>query len=43
MVHWQFGYFWTNRGFAVPLTLFILSIAFVIKGSGEYSLDRALG
>jgi putative oxidoreductase len=42
-IHWQFGYFWTNRGFSVPLLLFGLSIAFFIKGSGSCSLDRVFG
>jgi putative oxidoreductase len=41
--HWQFGYFWTARGFSVPLLLLVLSLAFVICGRGEYSLDRTLG
>ena len=41
--HWQFGYFWTARGFAVPLLLLVLSLAFVIRGGGEYSLDRKIG
>jgi putative oxidoreductase len=40
--HWQFGYFWTGKGFSVPLLLFILSLAFLIRGGGEYSLDRIM-
>ncbi len=42
-VHWQFGYSWIARGFSAPLLLLVLSVAFVIRGGGEYSLDRALG
>lgn len=40
--HWQFGYFWTARGFSVPLLLLVLSIAFLIRGGGEYSLDNKI-
>lgn len=42
-VHWQFGYFWTSRGFSVPLLLAVLAVAHVIRGGGEYSVDRLLG
>lgn len=41
--HSQFGYFWTGRGFSVPLLLAVLAIATLIRGGGEYSLDRRAG
>ena len=42
-VHWSSGYFWTARGFSVPLLLLLLSLAILIRGGGEWSLDRKLG
>jgi putative oxidoreductase len=39
----QFGYFWTNRGLEMPLLLLVLSLVIMIRGGGEYSLDRRIG
>ena len=37
------GYFWTSRGCEFALLLTIASFAFVMGGSGKYSLDRRIG
>ena len=42
-VHWSFGFFWQKVGWSVPLLLFVLAIALVIRGSGPCSLDRKFG
>lgn len=43
VAHWKFGYFWTARGFSVPLLLLVISLTILIRGGGEYSVDRAVG
>lgn len=40
---WQFGYFWTNRGYEFALLWAILCIAIFFKGGGRYSIDRLIG
>jgi putative oxidoreductase len=40
---WQFGYFWTNRGYEFALLWALLSIAIFFKGGGRYSVDRLIG
>jgi putative oxidoreductase len=40
---WQFGYFWTNRGYEYPLLWLLLCTAIFFKGGGRYSLDRLIG
>jgi putative oxidoreductase len=42
-VHWKIAYFWTSRGFELPLLLMIIAIVILIRGGGEYSLDRRIG
>jgi putative oxidoreductase len=43
-VHLQtFGYFWTKTGGEVPLFWGTMALVVVIKGGGEYSVDRILG
>ncbi len=42
-VHLGNGFFWTNGGYEFPLLWLILTLTFVVKGGGAYSLDRALG
>jgi putative oxidoreductase len=37
------GMFWTTGGIEVALLLGLVTLAFVIGGSGRYSLDRAIG
>ncbi len=40
---WQFGYFWTNRGYEYALLWLLLCIAIFFKGGGRYSIDRMIG
>jgi len=43
LFQWQFGYFWTNRGYEFALLWAILCIAIFFKGGGRYSVDRLIG
>jgi putative oxidoreductase len=43
LFQWQFGYFWTNRGYEFALLWTVLCIAIFFKGGGRYSLDRLIG
>jgi len=40
---WQFGYFWTSRGYEFALLWLLLCIAIFFKGGGRYSADRLIG
>jgi putative oxidoreductase len=40
---WQFGYFWTNRGYEFALLWALLCVAIFFKGGGRYSIDRLIG
>ena len=40
---WQFGYFWTNRGYEFALLWLLLCIGIFFKGGGRYSIDRLIG
>ena len=40
---WQFGYFWTVRGYEFALLWLLLCIAIFFKGGGRYSIDRLIG
>ena len=40
---WQFGYFWTARGYEYALLWLLLCIAIFFKGGGRYSIDRLIG
>jgi putative oxidoreductase len=40
---WQFGYFWTNRGYEYALLWALLAIGIFFRGGGRYSLDRLIG
>jgi len=40
---WQFGYFWTVRGYEYALLWLLLCIAIFFKGGGRYSVDRLIG
>ena len=42
LVNFKSGFFWTNGGFEYPLLLIIVALAIVIRGSGAFSIDRAL-
>ncbi len=39
----KFGYFWVKGGMEMPLLLLVVAIAILVRGGGEYSLDRKLG
>ena len=43
LFQWQFGYFWTNRGYEFALLWLLLCIAIFFKGGGRYSIDRMIG
>lgn len=42
-VHIGAGFFWTNGGWEYPVLWAIVTLAFVTKGGGKYSLDKVLG
>ena len=41
-VHWNAGFFASNRGYEYPLSLLAMAIALLIAGGGQASVDRAL-
>jgi putative oxidoreductase len=43
LFQWQFGYFWTARGYEYALLWLLLCIAIFFKGGGRYSVDRLIG
>src|SRR5216684_2036613 len=43
LFQWQFGYFWTVRGYEFALLWLLLCIAIFFKGGGRYSIDRLIG
>ena len=42
-VHLGNGFFWTEGGYEYPLLWLIVTLTFVVKGGGAYSLDRMIG
>jgi len=42
-VHVPNGLFWSNGGIEYPLMWLLLAVAILLRGGGEYSLDRRLG
>jgi putative oxidoreductase len=40
---WQFGYFWTARGYEYALLWWLLCVGIFFRGGGRYSLDRLIG
>ena len=42
-VHVPNCFFWTDGGIEYPLMWLLLAVAIVLRGGGEYSLDRRLG
>jgi putative oxidoreductase len=40
---WQYGYFWTVKGYEYALLWCLLCLAIFFRGGGRYSLDRLLG
>jgi putative oxidoreductase len=43
LFQWNFGYFWTNRGFEYALLWWLLCTAIVFRGGGRFSIDYLLG
>jgi putative oxidoreductase len=43
LFQWQYGYFWTDRGYEYALLWLLLCIAIFFQGGGRYSIDRAIG
>lgn len=43
LFQWPNGYFWTNRGYEVPLLWALLCLGIVCRGGGPYSVDRLIG
>ena len=43
LFQWQFGYFWTVRGYEFALLWLLLCVAIFFKGGGRYSIDRLIG
>ena len=40
---WQYGYFWTVKGYEYALLWWLLCLAIFFRGGGRYSVDRLLG
>jgi putative oxidoreductase len=40
---WQFGYFWTTKGYEYALLWWLLCLAIFFRGGGRYSVDRLIG
>jgi len=40
---WQFGYFWTARGYEYALLWLLLCTAIFFRGGGRYSVDHLIG
>ena len=40
---WQFGYFWTVKGYEYALLWWLLCLAIFFGGGGRYALDRLIG
>ena len=41
--HWQFGFYWNQRGFEYPLFWTIVVLHFLVRGGGPWSIDAKLG
>ena len=41
--HWQFGFGWENRGIEYPLFWSIVTLHFLVRGGGPWSLDALIG
>ena len=42
-VHIGNGFFWTDGGWEYPVFWTIVALMFVVRGGGQYSLDRLIG
>lgn len=41
--HWQFGFYWNQRGIEYPLFWSVVVFHFLVNGGGRWSLDRFIG
>ena len=41
-VHWNGGFFASNRGYEYPLSLLAMAVALLIAGGGQASVDKGL-
>lgn len=41
--HWQYGYFWSDRGYEYALLWALLCIGIFFRGGGRYSVDGLFG
>jgi putative oxidoreductase len=41
--HWQFGFYWNNRGFEYPLLFSAVALYFLVRGGGPWSIDAKIG
>ena len=41
-VHWNSGFFASNRGYEYPLSLLAMAVALLIAGGGQASIDKSL-
>jgi putative oxidoreductase len=41
-VHWNGGFFASNRGYEYPLSLLAMALALLIAGGGQASIDKSL-
>ena len=43
LFQWQYGYFWTERGYEYALLWALLCVGIFFRGGGRYSVDHLLG
>ena len=43
LFQWQYGYFWTSRGYEFALMWALLCVAIWFRGGGRYSVDHYIG
>jgi putative oxidoreductase len=41
--HWQFGFYWDVKGFEYPLFWALVTLHFIVRGGGPYSVDALIG
>ena len=41
--HWRFGFYWDIKGFEYPLFWALVTLHFMARGGGPYSLDALIG
>jgi len=41
--HWQFGFYWDIKGYEYPLFWALVTLHFIARGGGPYSVDALIG